>query len=210
VPQLRPARAAGDAEAFLESLPAELAARVRPLCGQAKIRLLRDESKLRLARLVTRAAQAVAQARCTSAAAVLFVDWIEPLLRRESYLALLAERPEVQNRLLRLLGLARWPMRYLMLHPGVIDELGGRTPDAQPLRRRGLPARARGAPRRLDASSQAEEELLLDTCAGPPCRGLPHAGARRRGHITVEEVADDMSALADATLSCALRWAWRT
>ena len=35
-----------------------------------------------------------------------FVDWVEPLLRRESYIALLAERPEVQNRLLRLLGLA--------------------------------------------------------------------------------------------------------
>jgi glutamate-ammonia-ligase adenylyltransferase len=68
-------------------------------------------------RLVTRAAHAVSEARCTLAAALLFVDWIEPLLRRESYLALLIERPEVQNRLLRLLGLARWPMRYLMLHP---------------------------------------------------------------------------------------------
>ena len=29
------------------------------------------------------------------------------------------------------------------------------------------------------------------------------------GHISVEQVADDLSALADATLSCALRWAWK-
>ena len=29
------------------------------------------------------------------------------------------------------------------------------------------------------------------------------------GHITVEQVADDLSALADATLDCALRWAWQ-
>jgi len=29
------------------------------------------------------------------------------------------------------------------------------------------------------------------------------------GHITVEQVADDLSSLADATLSCALRWAWQ-
>ena len=29
------------------------------------------------------------------------------------------------------------------------------------------------------------------------------------GHITVEQVADDLSALADATLCCALRWAWQ-
>ena len=29
------------------------------------------------------------------------------------------------------------------------------------------------------------------------------------GHITVEQVADDLSALADATLCCAMRWAWK-
>ena len=43
-----------------------------------------------------------------------FIDWLEPLMRRESYLALLLERPEVHRRLLRLLGMARWPMQYLM------------------------------------------------------------------------------------------------
>ena len=177
---------------------------------QPKIRLLRDESKVRIARLVTRAAQAVAQGRCTLQAAVLFVDWLEPLLRRESYLALLAERPEVQNRLLRLLGLARWPMRYLMLHPGVIDELAdeellhGRF-DAKAYTRE-LEERHAG----WERSSQAEEELLLDTL-----RRAHHAEVFRtlvrdvEGHITVEEVADDLSALADATLSCALRWAWK-
>jgi [glutamine synthetase] adenylyltransferase / [glutamine synthetase]-adenylyl-L-tyrosine phosphorylase len=199
-----------DAEGFLTHLPAELAARVRPLCATPKIRLLRDESKVRMARLVTRAAQAVAQGRCTLQAAVLFVDWLEPLLRRESYLALLAERPEVQNRLLRLLGLARWPMRYLMRHPGVIDELAdeellhGRF-DAKAYTRE-LEERHAG----WERSSQAEEELLLDTL-----RRAHHAEVFRtlvrdvEGHITVEEVADDLSALADATLSCALRWAWK-
>jgi glutamate-ammonia-ligase adenylyltransferase len=199
-----------DAAEFLAQLPTELAARVAPLCEQPKIRLLRDESKVRLARLVTRAAQAVAQARCTLRAAVLFIDWLEPLLRRESYLALLAERPEVQNRLLRLLGLARWPMRYLMLHPGVIDELAdeellhGRF-DAVAYSRE-LEERHAG----WERSSQAEEELLLDTL-----RRAHHAEVFRtlvrdvEGHITVEEVADDLSALADATLACALRWAWK-
>jgi glutamate-ammonia-ligase adenylyltransferase len=199
-----------DAVEFLAQLPAELAARVEPLCQQPKIRLLRDESKVRLARLVTRAAQAVAQGRCTLHAAVLFIDWLEPLLRRESYLALLAERPEVQNRLLRLLGLARWPMRYLMLHPGVIDELA----DEELLHSRfDAAAYTRELEERhagWERSSQAEEELLLDTL-----RRAHHAEVFRtlvrdvEGHITVEEVADDLSALADATLSCALRWAWK-
>jgi len=199
-----------DAEQFLAQLPAELRARVEPLCSQPKIRLLRDESKVRLAHLVASAAQAVSEGRATLPAAVQLIDWLEPLLRRESYLALLAERPEVQNRLLRLLGLARWPMRYLMLHPGVIDELA----DERLLHdrfdpvsyRRELEERHNGWQR----SGQAEEELLLDTL-----RRAHHAEVFRtlvrdvEGHITVEQVADDLSALADATLDVALSWAWK-
>jgi len=199
-----------DAEQFLAQLPAELRARVEPLCSQPKIRLLRDESKVRLAHLVASAAEAVSEGRASLAAAVQLIDWLEPLLRRESYLALLAERPEVQNRLLRLLGLARWPMRYLMLHPGVIDELA----DERLLHDRFDPASYR---RELDErhkgwqrSGQAEEELLLDTL-----RRAHHAEVFRtlvrdvEGHITVEQVADDLSALADATLDVALSWAWQ-
>src|SRR5439155_2429299 len=107
-----------DSEAFIEQLPPALAERVRPWCERPRIQGLRDETKLRLAKLVARAAKAQHEGRCTMDAATRFIDWLEPLLRRDSYLALLVERPEVHNRLLRLLGLARWPMRYLMLHPG--------------------------------------------------------------------------------------------
>ena len=199
-----------DAEEFLAQLPPELAARVQPLCEQPKIRMLRDGSKIRLGRLISRAVLAVDEARCTPAAAALFVDWIEPLLRRESYLALLAERPEVQNRLLRLLGLARWPMRYLMLHPGVIDELA----DERLLHDRfdAVAYKAELEERHAgwERSSQAVEELLLDTL-----RRAHHAEVFRtlvrdvEGHITVEQVADDLSALADATLCCAIGWAWK-
>jgi [glutamine synthetase] adenylyltransferase / [glutamine synthetase]-adenylyl-L-tyrosine phosphorylase len=199
-----------DSEAFLELLPDELAARVRPMHDQPRIQLLRDESKLRLARLIQRAAQAARDGQCTMDAATRFVDWIEPLLRRESYLAMLVERPELQRRLLRLLGLARWPMRYLMLHPGVIDELA----DQRQLRSR---FDAGEFTRELEArheawerSGQADEESLLDTL-----RRAHHAEVFRtlvrdvEGHITVEQVADDLSALADATLALVLRWAWK-
>ncbi|MEO7150158.1 MAG: bifunctional [glutamate--ammonia ligase]-adenylyl-L-tyrosine phosphorylase/[glutamate--ammonia-ligase] adenylyltransferase [Burkholderiaceae bacterium] len=199
-----------DSETFLEQLPPELAARVRPMCERPRIKALRDDSKLRLARLVARAAQAVREQRCTMEAAQRFIDWLEPLLRRESYLALLVERPEVHNRLLRLLGLARWPMRYLMLHPGVIDELA----DQRLIHGRFDPAEFT---RELDdrhqaweKSGQADEESLLDTL-----RRAHHAEVFRtlvrdvEGSLSVEQVADDLSALADATLGCAIRWAWR-
>jgi glutamate-ammonia-ligase adenylyltransferase len=96
---------------------------VRRFADNPRTQGLRDETKVRIAKLVQRAVEEIRTGSCTPEAAIRFVDWIEPLLRRESYLALLVERPNVQRRLLRLLGLARWPMRYLMLHPGVIDEL---------------------------------------------------------------------------------------
>ncbi len=199
-----------DSEAFLEALPEELAERVRPLAQQPRVSLLRDASKLRLARLVNRAAQAAREGRCSMEAAIRFVDWTVPLLRRESYLAMLVERPEVQSRLLRLLGLARWPMRYLMLHPGVIDELA----DERLLHSRFEPAEfARELEERYGAwqrSGEADEEALLDTL-----RRAHHAEVFRtlvrdvEGHITVEQVADDLSALADATLDLTLAWAWK-
>lgn len=198
-----------DSDAFLEGLPDELAERVRPWREQPRFNMLRDDSKVRLARLINRAAAAVKEDRCTLDAAKRFVDWIEPLLRRESYLAMLVERPELQNRLLRLLGLARWPMRYLMLHPGVIDELAderllsGRFDAGEYTRE--LEERHAA----WERSGQADEESLLDTL-----RRAHHAEVFRtlvrdvEGHITVEQVADDLSALADATLAIAMRWAW--
>ncbi|MBL8307908.1 MAG: glutamine-synthetase adenylyltransferase, partial [Rubrivivax sp.] len=119
------------------------------------------------------------------------------------------ERPEVLRRLLRLLGLARWPMRYLMRHPGVIDELA----DERLLHGRFVgPEYLAELDERHAAwerSGEADEELLLDTL-----RHAHHAEVFRtlvrdvEGHITVEQVADDLSALADATLQCAIRWAW--
>ena len=200
----------GDSEEFAELLPAPLAERVRQWSQRPRIAALRDETKLRLAKLITRAAHAVQMGGCTLDAAVRFVDWLEPLLRRESYLALLVERPEVESRLLRLLGLARWPMRYLMLHPGVIDELADERLLHSRFERNETIADLEARHTAWQRSGQADEESLLDTL-----RRAHHAEVFRtlvrdvEGHITVEQVADDLSALADAILECTIRWSWQ-
>ncbi|WP_183484055.1 bifunctional [glutamate--ammonia ligase]-adenylyl-L-tyrosine phosphorylase/[glutamate--ammonia-ligase] adenylyltransferase [Mitsuaria sp. BK037] len=198
-----------DSEEFLDKLQPELAANVRRWAQQARVQNLREDSRLRLAKLVGRAALAVRQGECTLDAAQRFVDWIEPLLRRESYLALLVERPAVQGRLLRLLGLARWPMRYLMQHPGVIDELA----DARLLHERfDGAAFIQDLQARHDAwaeHGEASEDALLDSV-----RRAHHAEVFRtlvrdvEGQISVEQVADELSLLADATVQCVLDWAW--
>ena len=196
-----------DSEALLE----QAAARSWPTrCGrwaqQPRVLALRDESKLRLGRLMQRAgAGACATAAAPMAAALRFVDWVEPLLRRESYLALLVERPEVQHRLLRLLGLARWPMQYLMRHPGVIDELADERLLHERFDRAAFSADLEGAPRPPgSARARPTRRSLLDTL-----RHAHHAEVFRtlvrdvEGDLTVEQVADDLSALADAMLDIA-------
>ncbi|MDT8999512.1 bifunctional [glutamate--ammonia ligase]-adenylyl-L-tyrosine phosphorylase/[glutamate--ammonia-ligase] adenylyltransferase [Paucibacter sp. APW11] len=198
-----------DADEFLEKLPEQLAEAVRRWAQQPRVQNLREESRLRLAKLVGRAAIGVREGECSMDAALRFVDWVEPLLRRESYLALLVERPAVQTRLLRLLGLARWPMRYLMQHPGVIDELA----DTRLLHERfDGAAFIEDLQGRHDAwarHGEADEEALLDSV-----RRAHHAEVFRtlvrdvEGRISVEQVADDLSALADATLQCVIGWAW--
>jgi len=198
-----------DSDAFIDRLAPALAERVRPWTTHARIQSLRDEAKLRLARLVQRTDDALRDGRCSTEAATRFIDWLEPLLRRESYLALLVERPEVQSRLLRLLGLARWPMRYLMRHPGVIDELA----DARLLHgrfeRQAFIADLEARHEAWQRSGEASEEALLDAL-----RRAHHAEVFRTlvrdvdGDLSVEQVADDLSALADAVLDRALRWAW--
>ena len=161
--------------------PPNWPSRMRRWVQHPRVAALRDESKLRLGRLVRRAADCLAEGDCSLAAALRFIDWLEPLLRRESYLALLVERPEVQQRLLRLLGMARWPMRYLMRHPGVIDELADERLLQGPLRPRCVPRRTAGAARGLGTLRPGRRRIPARhpaPCA--PCRGLPHAGARRR------------------------------
>jgi len=201
-----------DSPALADGLSPEVAQRLKHFIELPKVALLREEMRQRLARLFKRARQMCEEGAVEDGDLALqrFIDWMEPLLRRESYLALLSERARVLERLLRLLVLARWPMRYLMQHPAVIDELA----DARLTHerfdsatfQRDLDERHLGWVR----SGEADEELLLDTL-----RRAHQAETFRtlvrdvEGEITVEQAADDLSALADATLECTLRWAWQ-
>ncbi len=198
-----------DSEELLERLPPPLAERVRHWSNQPRVLALRDESKLRLGRLIQKTATALRDEQCTLDGALRFIDWMDPLLRRESYLALLLERPEVHRRLLRLLCLARWPMQYLMRHPGVIDELADERLLHQRFDRVAFTAELEGRRDAWQRAGQADEEQLLDTL-----RRAHHAEVFRTlvrdvdGDLGVEEVADDLSALADTVLDVAMGWCW--
>ncbi len=198
-----------DFDALLEHLSGGFRERVAHWRNHPRVLGLREESRARLSRLVLRTAQWVAEDKASEEAAVRIADWIEPLLRRESYLALLLERPNVHERLLRILGAARWPARYLLKHPGVIDELAAGTMlderfDAADFERE--LERRRSA---LQANAEDDDEALLNLL-----RRAHHAEVFRtlardlEGKLTVEQVADDLSALAESVLRTTTHWCW--
>jgi glutamate-ammonia-ligase adenylyltransferase len=137
-------------------------------------------------------------------------DWVEPLLRRESYLALLLERPGVHERLLRLLGAARWPARYLLQHPGVIDELASDQLVSERFSPADFESELEQRRRSLQITGEDDDEALLNLL-----RRAHHAEVFRtlardvEGLLTVEQVADDLSALADSVLRVTTRWCWQ-
>ncbi|QKV51476.1 bifunctional [glutamate--ammonia ligase]-adenylyl-L-tyrosine phosphorylase/[glutamate--ammonia-ligase] adenylyltransferase [Comamonas antarctica] len=194
---------------LIAQLPPRLSARVAEWRDHPRVTSLRDETRARLFRLVQRTAQWVADGSVGEEAGVRLINWLEPLLRRESYLALLLERPAVHERLLHLLGAARWPARYLLQHPGVIDELAS---DAILNDRfvaadfeRELALRLAS----LKTTGEDDDETLLNLL-----RRAHHAEIFRtltrdiENRITVEQVADDLSALADSVLRVTVQWCW--
>ena len=177
--------------------------------GNPRVQALRDDARGRLMRLLQRTAQWLQDGRVSEEAVLRMVDWIEPLLRRESYLALMLERPSVHERLLRLLGAAKWPARYLLQHPGVIDELAGGNLFDVRFDAAEFEAELHSRLVALQRTGEDDEESLLNLL-----RRAHHAEQFRtlardvEGVLTVEQVADDLSALADAVLRVTARWCW--
>jgi [glutamine synthetase] adenylyltransferase / [glutamine synthetase]-adenylyl-L-tyrosine phosphorylase len=201
--------AAPDLDELLDQLSPLFRERVAAWRDHPRVLALRDESRARLLRLISRTAQWCKEGQASEEAAVRLADWMEPLLRRESYLALLLERPSVHERLLRLLGSAKWPARYLMLHPGVIDELASQTLLTERFVPAEFEAELEQRRKALQASAEDDDETLLNLL-----RRAHHAEVFRtlardvEGALTVEQVADDLSALADAVLRVTTRWCW--
>jgi glutamate-ammonia-ligase adenylyltransferase len=96
-----------------------------------------------------------------------------------------------------------------MRHPGVIDELADARLQHQRFDRAAFQSDLEERHAAWVRAGEADEEVLLDTL-----RHAHHAEVFRtlvrdvEGDITVEQVADDLSALADAVLDTTIAWAW--
>ena len=196
-------------EAILDLFQGEARARLAHWQDSPKVKSLRDDARGRLMRLLQRTAQWLQEGRVEEDAVVRMADWMEPLMRRESYLAMMLERPAVHERLLRLLGAAKWPARYLVQHPGVIDELANGDVLQQRFVAQDFESELQARREALKRTLEDDEENLLNLL-----RRAHHAEVFRtlardvEGRLTVEQVADDLSAMADSVLRVTAEWCW--
>jgi glutamate-ammonia-ligase adenylyltransferase len=191
--------------------PAGGARRLAATWNAPRLQSLPDASRARLLALVNMAlplvATVVVEAGVGSHGATLgrLLDFLEAIARRSAYLSLLSEYPHTLERVIRMMHASGWAATFLTLHPILLDELlddrGGIDEPAQ-----------------LAASLDAKlEEALGDTERQLDIlRDSHHAQLFRllaldlAGELSVERLADHLSALADVVVAATVRWAWKT
>ena len=136
-----------------------------------------------------------------------FARLAEVIAGRNTYVTLLNQYPHAFERVMRMLAASRWATDYLALHPILLDELlDERLHEREP----DWAAWSAGVRRQLDEADDDQERqmnMLRDVHHAQVFRLL---GADLEGRLTVERLADHLSALADYTLGLTLERVWRT
>ena len=135
------------------------------------------------------------------------LDFLEAIARRASYIALLTEFPHTLERVVRMMGASSWAAKYLTQHPILLDELlDDRTLHAAP----NWIAFGKEVERQL-STMEGDTEHQMNVL-----RDLHHAQLFRllaqdlEGSLTVERLADHLSALADILVGATIMAAWKT
>ncbi|WP_050468091.1 bifunctional [glutamate--ammonia ligase]-adenylyl-L-tyrosine phosphorylase/[glutamate--ammonia-ligase] adenylyltransferase [Herbaspirillum chlorophenolicum] len=135
------------------------------------------------------------------------LDFLEAIARRAAYLALLTEYPYALTRLIRMIGASGWAATYLTQHPILLDEL---LDDRNLKADSDWAAFAENCQRQLD-TAPGDTERQMDIL-----RELHHTELFRllaqdlEGDLSVEKLADELSALADILVDATIKAVWQT
>lgn len=173
-----------------------------------KLQSLPGTSRSKLMALINAALPIIAGApEARSATLGRLLDFFEAIARRAAYLALLTEYPHTLERVIRMMNASDWAAKYLTHHPILLDELlDDRTLHAAP----DWHAFAAEVQRQLNAAEGDTEQQMN------VLRDLHHAQLFRllaqdlEGALTVEKLADHLSALADILVDATIKAAWKT
>jgi glutamate-ammonia-ligase adenylyltransferase len=203
-----------EAEAALRAAgygdPAAVMATLARVRESARYRELPAASRQRVDALIPELVSVAAAHPGLSGAQAVFerlTALLESVARRSAYLALVIEHPPLLPRIANLMSASAWAADYLTRHPILLDELL----DARELMAEPDWEVWRAELARLLAQHPEDAEHQMDVL-----RHFRHAQTFRLlaqdigGRLTVERLADHLSALADAVLSGALAACWRS
>ena len=188
--------------------PASLLGTLARTRSGSRYAALPAQSKERFDTLVPRMLAAAAASPGAEGAQATFMrlfGLLEAVARRSAYLALVIEHPPLMPRLAALMGASAWAADYLTRHPILLDELL----DARVLMEEPDPAAWRAELKRMLAENAGDQEREMDAL-----RHFQHAQSFRllaqdlAGRLTVERLADHLSALADVILEATLAACW--
>ncbi|NHZ79507.1 bifunctional [glutamate--ammonia ligase]-adenylyl-L-tyrosine phosphorylase/[glutamate--ammonia-ligase] adenylyltransferase [Massilia sp. CCM 8695] len=177
-----------------------------------KVQALPEASRTRLLALVNAAlpliAKTAAEAGAGSASSTLtrLLAFFEAIARRSAYLSLLTEYPHTLERVIRMMYASGWAATFLTQHPIVLDELldervRSAVPDCAALAaelKEQLGAAAGDTERQMDILREAHHAQLFRLLAQDLA-----------GELTVEKLADYLSALADTIVAATIDAAWQ-
>ena len=166
---------------------------------------LPEASRERFDTLVPRVIELAAKAVAPEAALARALDLLEAISRRGAYLALLYEYPQALEKVVQLLAASGWAAAYVTRHPLLLDELlDARTLYAAPdWKEFGAGLRAQIA--RHEGDAERLMDLLREAHHAQVFRLLAQDLA---GQLTVEVLADHLSALADLMLAITQELCW--
>jgi [glutamine synthetase] adenylyltransferase / [glutamine synthetase]-adenylyl-L-tyrosine phosphorylase len=179
--------------------------RLAALRASQRYAALPAESRRRLDALVPALARASRATPDPEATLARGLDLVEAIASRAAYLALLAEHPEALERVARMVGASSWAAEFITRHPLLLDELlDDRVLYAPP----DVEAFARSLRAQLAAHAGDNERrmnLLREMHQAQVFRLLAQDLA---GLLSVERLADHLSALADLVLQITIELLW--
>ncbi|HEX6529087.1 MAG TPA: bifunctional [glutamate--ammonia ligase]-adenylyl-L-tyrosine phosphorylase/[glutamate--ammonia-ligase] adenylyltransferase [Burkholderiales bacterium] len=180
--------------------------RLDALRASQRYATLPEQSRLRLDRLIPALARAAKATPEPDATLTRGVDLVEAIATRAAYLALLAEHPEALERVARIIGSSVWAAEFITRHPLLLDELlDDRVLYAPP----DLSSFENNLKKQLAGARDDTERrmnILREMHQAQVFRLLAQDLA---GLLTVEKLADHLSALADLMLEVSIEEVWR-
>ena len=172
----------------------------------SRYRFLTEKGRIKFERLIPAALKAAAAEGAKADAFLRIFDVLEAVDRRDAYLSLLIENPDVLQRVARLAVKSAWAAGLLKRHPILLDELVQTRASSLSVNWRVERTRLEVEVLAAELDTERQYDLLRHF---KQVHTLRLNIADVDGRLSVMALADELCALADLLLDLALALAWR-